>query len=200
VVPRRVPAGSLAALAVILAALAVVVVAGARDTILRVTAPAAVAPTTQPASPTTTSPPHTSTPSTPAPSSPGSRGDEVSLLAPPPTSAPRPTTTTTTTTPTTTSTSTTTTTTPVTPVTDATGTFAHGATAARIPLGPVHQVTASVTPGVDVTLTVTCGPLVASASSASSVSVSLDDGPSACTAVIEIPNSSLPTHWQLVAR
>lgn len=199
------PAGSLAALAVVLAALAVVVVAGARNTIVRVPSgsPTSTVPTT-PVGPhhghhTRTHHRATLTAGHATSRDTGDGAEQTSGLSP----ATSPTTTSTTTTTTTTTSTTTTTTLPPVPSPERrNGTFRHGTTVVNVALSDaVRTVAVEVPAGVRVTLTVSCvGVEHGSSTSTTWASVRLGAVASSCTATIVVPAATPePAAWFLTA-
>ncbi len=89
---------------------------------------------------------------------------------------------------------------PVTTAVSRDGTFAVGESSFTARVGPVHEVTVSVRAGVKVTLSVTCGLTVMSATSVSSATVRVHGG-DACVATFSVPSAGpQPTPWQLVTR
>jgi hypothetical protein len=79
------------------------------------------------------------------------------------------------------------------------GTFAPGQTTVTAHLGAVRAVAVSVQAGLKVTLSVTCGLASRSATSVSTATVHIPDGAGACVATFAIPaGSPQPTTWQLV--
>jgi len=196
---RRLPTGGLAALAVTLAALAVVVVAGVppprtvvrvRTDVRRVTV---LVPTTRRSHP---APRRAHRPSTGRLAD-AHGGAPAALGAP---STPPAATTTTFLTPSTTTTipPVTTTTAPPTP-SSRRGTFEGGRTTATERLGAVRSVTVSVPVGIRVTLSVTCGLATSSATSFSSATVHVHGGGASCVATFRVPPSSpQPSSWRLV--
>lgn len=204
---RRVPAGSLAALAVVLAALAVLVVAGARAPTSRERATMTL-PSTQAHTGSKTSPGRTTRVRI--------KVDYVRVPEPAPggvigvTGAQRTvgssssSTTSATVAPTTTTTTTTTTTLPVEAqslLTTRAGAFTLGATQVSVRLGPVHVVTVVVPAGIEVTLEVVCGLDHAGNASSSAVTVEVPNGSTSCLATIAVPTSTPePARWRLVAR
>ena len=205
---RRVPTGGLAALAVVLAALAVVVVAGARGPVFTLTrAPVYTGRLVVPQMPRvavrTPTHPHrvgtATTGATSARSGPQHAGARERLSqargALP--------TTTISTTPTTTST--TWTTAPPEPAdssaTSRSGAFEGATTSTTERLGPVRMVSVTVPAGVEVTLVVTCGLQSAHSTSTTSVSVRLAGGSATCVAQFSVPRTTAgPARWHLVAR
>jgi hypothetical protein len=205
---RRLPTGGLAALAVTLAALAVVVVAGTpaprahrttvtrylpgttivryRDVIVWRDRPGAAARGRAPSADADVTP----TPVRRSPTTHRATRPRRSTTTPT-----RPTGTT----PTTTSTTTTTTVAaPGAPPTSLEGTFEGGATTASQQLGPVRTVTVSVPPGIPVKLTVTCGLAHRSATSMTSATVHVVSGGASCTAVFSVPSTTpQPAPWRL---
>jgi hypothetical protein len=201
---RRLPTGGLAALAVLLAALAVVVVAGApvpRAIVERVTT-------------TSLARHHHVGTSRQLDNRPAGTSTDVAVDGPgivhrtlrtapptrrapsrPSTTSPTPPTTTTTTTPVTA-----TTTVHPSPTTSRGGVFEGGRTTATAWLGAVRTVTVLVPDGVRVTLSVTCG-FVGSrpATSFTSVTVRVQGGSAACVATFAVPTSSpQPAPWRLI--
>ncbi len=200
---RRLPSGGLAALAVVLASLAVVVVAGARPSILAGTPPSGHGTHVvthhrrhehhhAPAPPTRTSGPtvvivtrYVTVPST---------SSTPTIATTTTTVRTAPTSTTTTTTPTTTPT-----TVPPPAPTELTGSFASG-TSVETRLGSVTAVDVEVPAGVDVHLEVTCGLVSADATSMREASVRVEGGGAACTATFSVPSSTpRPARWRLTA-
>jgi hypothetical protein len=188
---------------VLLAALAVVVVAGARTQLETIVI---------------TSPPLTTTSTTTATTTTiGSRGtsyagpgatvdDEQSAprvpqhVSTPTRQAAIPTTTTT---PTTTTSTTTTTQPPVRPTgpSSLSGTFVGGETTMVARLGAVRTVTVSVPVGMRVTLSVSCGISQRTATHTTTATVHIVDPASTCVATIRVPPSSPePAAWHLVMR
>jgi hypothetical protein len=79
------------------------------------------------------------------------------------------------------------------------GTFAPGQTSVTTRLGSVRAVAVSVRGGIEVTLSVTCGLTVVTATSVSRTTVQVPVGASACVAKFAVPaGSPQPTTWQLV--
>jgi len=201
---RRLPTGGLAALAVVLAALAVVVVAGTpapRAIVERVTT-TTFASHHRVDSRRHRHPPPVRTNTDVDVASSATEG-RASSTAPPghratPTSGPAtptssPPATTTTTEPTTTSVH------PASP-TSRHGVFEGGQTTASQWLGAVRTVTVLVPDGVRVTLSVTCGFVTAPpATSFTSVTVRVQGGGAACVATFAVPSSSpQPAPWRLI--
>ncbi|HEV3328387.1 MAG TPA: hypothetical protein VGZ33_03240 [Acidimicrobiales bacterium] len=205
---RRLPTGGLAALAVLLAALAVVMVAGSplpRTVVERVRAA-----TTTTSVPLSRRGPHDTTsrhvvdagvasrPSTQLATA--HESPTTQRQAPPSTS--------------TTSTTSTTTTTLLRTVTATTvpvrvsatagpasrdGTFEAGETSVTARVGAVRGVMVSVSAGIKVTLSVACGLTEVSATAVSTATVRLDGGGGACTATFAVPpGSPQPAPWRLV--
>ncbi|HUD70115.1 MAG TPA: hypothetical protein VMQ40_07740 [Acidimicrobiales bacterium] len=197
---RRIPSGGLAALAVLLAALAVIVVAGAPlvRTIVTLGQPRTPQATT-PISPTTTTlPTIVASRATPP-------GGYVTVPSSPHrTSTPARHRTSTPTTSTSTTTTTTTTSQPhVTPaiVPSLSGTFEAGATTVVARLGAVHTVTVSVPVGMRVTLSVTCGISSSTKTHTTSATVHMTAPTATCVATIRVPPSAPePATWYLAAR
>ena len=206
---RRVPTGGLAALAVVLAALAVVVVAGARGPVFTVTrAPVYVGRLVVPPTPRVAgrTPTHlrrvgtATTGATSATSGPPHARARARLSQ-----ARRALPITTTSTPPATTSSTTSTTVPPTAAdgsaTSRSGAFEGATTSTTERLGPVRMVSVTVPAGVEVTLVVTCGLQSAHSTSTTSVSVRLAGGSATCVAQFSVPRTTAgPARWHLVAR
>jgi hypothetical protein len=189
---------------VLLAALAVIVVAGAPlvQTIVTLGQPRTIQ--TTPTAPTTTTPTPTTLPAIVA-----SRATQPGRYVTVPSSSHRTSTpaqhrTSTPTTSTPTTTSTTTTSQP--PVTQAivpslSGTFEAGETTVVARLGAVRTVTVSVPVGMRVTLSVTCGISSSTKTHTTSATVHMTAPTATCIATIRVPPSSPePATWHLAAR
>jgi hypothetical protein len=202
---RRLPTGGLLSLAVVLAALAVIVVAGAKHPTRIVVGPTRVVRVHVTQRVPVRVPERVGGPS-------GAQGSQPILVVDGPTSAIASTTTTiaqgavpsttttsiapTTTTPTTTTTVVTASTGP----TSRSGVFEGGATSATARIGPVRTVTVTVPPGLRVTLQVTCGLWHDTATAMTSVSLAVASAGAACTATFAIPQSSpQPAAWHLAS-
>jgi hypothetical protein len=199
------PAGSLAALAVVLAALAVVVVAGARDRIVHVPSGSIQRTPTAPVGPrhhhhtgvrhhaaTRTVGTVTSRSATGAGSEPS--GAVVPLATSTTTIPTSPSSTTTTT-------STTTTLPAVASLLHRKGTFRDGNTVADVPLNAVQTVTVEVPAGIRVSLTVSCvGVQYETSTSTTWASVHFATPANSCTAKIVVPDATPePAAWLLSA-
>lgn len=200
---RRVPTGGLAALAVVLASLAVVIVAGVR------------APGTRVIDVTVTSAPHVGTtvvttttivvPSTTAasPTRPVLEGDHVGVPTIPRTTGSTSSSTTTTTTTIGVGLVTTTTVRAIvqpTPAESDTGTFEGASDAATVRLGDVRSVSVSVPPGTRVSLTVTCGLTSRAATAMTTATVPVVAGAASCVATFDVPTGTPgPARWRLRA-
>ena len=201
---RRLPTGGLVSLAVVLAALAVVVVAGAPPARTRVVVERQV--TTR-----EVRVPIRSHQRAPRPglrivvvdTSPASADHGAGAASPP---RARTGATTTTTPVTTTKTPPVTTTTTAPPKAAALpssrdGVFEGGATTASVWVDAVRAVTVVVPSGIEVTLTVTCGLVTASATQMTTATVHVESGGEACTATFSIPASApQPARWRLSTR
>jgi hypothetical protein len=79
------------------------------------------------------------------------------------------------------------------------GTFEAGQTSVTARVGAVRGVTVSVSVGIKVTLSVACGLTDASATAVSTATVHVDGGGGACTATFAVPpGSPQPAPWRLV--